>query len=233
MSISKDVQGKAMLDYYSGIDDIKLLIHTSYGEPEDMPVEVFFRDLGDFTKLEKVALKNCRGEILDIGAGAGSFTLELQKKGKNVTVLEISPISCQIMRQRGITKVLEKDVWGYHEKKYDTLLLIMNGLGLAGTLSKLPAFLNLLKDLMLPGGQIICDSSDISYLYKDIAKPDSHYYGEIKFMYEYEGMKGDWFEWLYVDTDTLTTICTELDMNVEVLCKNKQDQFLYKITLKD
>jgi SAM-dependent methyltransferase len=230
MSLLKDVQGKAMLDYLEGKDDIKLLIHTSYGEPEDMPVEVFFRDVEDFTKLEKVALKNCRGEILDIGAASGSFSFELLEQGKNVTALEISPICCQIMHERGITNVLEKDVWTYHEKKYDTILLIMNGLGLAGTLSKLPAFLNHLKDLLLPGGQIICDSSDINYLYKDIPKPDIHYYGEIKYKYEYEGIEGEWFEWLYVDTDTLTSICNDLGMKLEVLCKTKQDQSLYKIS---
>jgi cyclopropane fatty-acyl-phospholipid synthase-like methyltransferase len=232
MSLLKDVQGQAMLDYYAGKEEIKLLIHTSYGEPEDMPVEVFFRELEDFTKLEKLALKNCKGEILDIGAAAGSFSMELEEKGKMVTALEISEACCQIMRERGITNVLEKDIWTYQEKKYDTLLLIMNGLGLAGTLSKLPSFLNQLKDLLLPGGQIICDSSDISYLYKDIAKPDNHYYGEIKYKYEYEGKQGEWFEWLYVDTDTLTTTCTELGMNVEVLCKNKYDQTLYKISIE-
>lgn len=130
MSLIKDVQGMAMLDYFAGIDDINLLIHTSYGDPEDMPVEAFFRDLEDFTKLEGVALKNCRGEILDIGAAAGSFSLELQEKGLNVTALEISPLCCQIMRQRGITNVLELDVWIYKGKKFDTLLLIMNGIGL-------------------------------------------------------------------------------------------------------
>lgn len=58
-------------------------------------------------------------------------------------------------------------------------------------------------------------------------------YGEIKYKYEYEGMEGDWFEWLYIDKDTLTDTCSELGMNVEVLYKNKQDQFLYKITMKD
>lgn len=229
----KDVQGWAMLDYFAGIDDIQLLLHTSYGLPEDMPVEVFFRDLEDFTQLEKIALENCKGAILDIGAAAGSFTLELQEKGLNVTALEISSACCQIMRQRGITQVLEADIWTYNEKKYDTLLLIMNGIGLAGTLLKLPDFLKRLKDLMQPGGQIICDSSDINYLYEDLPKPENHYYGEIKYKYEYEGMEGDWFEWLYIDKDTLTDICAEHGLKIEVLYKNKQDQFLYKITSKD
>jgi hypothetical protein len=108
----------------------------------------------------------------------------------------------------------------------------MKGLGLAGTLSKLPAFLKHLKTLLLAGGQIICDSSDISYLYKDKLKPVDHYFGEIKYKYEYEGMEGDWFEWLYGDIDTLTIICTELDMKVQVLGRNKHDQSLYKISVQ-
>lgn len=229
----KDVQGKAMLDYYLGNDDVKLKLHTSYGDTERMPVEVFFREQEDFTKLEKLAVKHCRGEVLDVGAGAGSFCMALQEAGVKAYALEISSLCCQVMWQRGVDKIYEGNIWEFSESKFDTLLLMMNGLGLAGTLGQLPKFLTKLKELLLPDGQIICDSSDIDYMYDKGEKPENRYYGEIDYCYEYEGRKGDWFSWLYVDADTLDKCCAAVGLQLEIIYKNRHDQYLARITVKE
>lgn len=233
MTEQKDIQGRALLDRFLGKEEVPLILHTSYGPPEPMPVDVFFRGIDDFSKLEKLALRYCKGTVLDIGAGAGSFALELQEKGLSVTALEISPLSCKIMQQRGVEQIEEGDFWSYSKGKYDTLLVMMNGIGLAGTLTRLPDFLNKLKELLAPGGQIICDSSDISYLYRGGKRPRDRYFGEIDYCYEYEGEKGDWFSWLYVDAPTLSAMCKLVGLKMEVLFRNRYDQYLAKIKLQD
>jgi len=74
----------------------------------------------------------------------------------------------------------------------------MNGLGLAGKLDNIPAFLKKCISLLNPNGQLLIDSSDISYLYEEgTLKPD-HYYGEVQYQYEYLGTKGNWLDWVYV-----------------------------------
>lgn len=229
----KDVQGKAMLDYFLGNDEVKLKLHTSYGDTERMPVEVFFREKEDFTKLEKLAVKHCRGEVLDVGAGAGSFCMALQEAGVKAYALEISSLCCQVMWQRGVDKIYEGDIWEFNESKFDTLLLMMNGLGLAGTLGDLPKFLTKLKELLLPGGQIICDSSDIGYMYDKDEKPKDRYYGEIDYCYEYEGEKGEWFSWLYVDADSLAACCEAVGLELEIIYKNRHDQYLARLSVKE
>lgn len=227
-----DIQGKALLDYFLGKEEVHLILHTSYGVVEEMPIEVFFRDRDDFSRLERLALKKCRGSVLDVGAGAGSFALELQQEGLPVKALEYSPLSCHIMRQRGVQEVIQADIWQYTEEKFDTLLLMMNGLGLAGKLNRLSSFLSRLKELLKPGGQIICDSSDITYLYAGTGLPEEEYFGEIQYCYEYEGEEGEWFNWLYVDPPTLAFYCDKLDLKLEVLHTNRFEQFLARITLK-
>ena len=233
MDKAADVHGKALLDLFLGKEEVELILHTSYGPPEEMPVEVFFRDKDDFTKLEKFALRHCRGSVLDVGAGAGSFSLELQEKGLEVTALEVSPLCCQIMYQRGVQTVVEGNFWDFNLDTYDTILLMMNGIGLAGEVAELPAFLLKFKELLRPGGQIICDSSDISYLYAGTEKPADWYYGEIRYCYEYEGKKGDWFGWLYADPVLLSEVCKSLGMQMTILYKDQNDQFLAKITLQE
>lgn len=227
-----DIQGRALLDYFLGKEEVPLILHTSYGVVEEMPVDVFFRDRDDFSKLERLALQACRGKVLDIGAGAGSFALELQQEGLQVKALEFSPLSCHIMRQRGVQEVLQADIWQYKEEKFDTLLLMMNGLGLAEKLNKLSSFLTRLKDLMKPDGQIICDSSDITYLYAGTGLPEEGYFGEIEYCYEYEEEEGEWFSWLYVDPATLAVYCDGLGLKLQVLHTNRFEQFLARITLK-
>ncbi|MEP2025228.1 MAG: SAM-dependent methyltransferase, partial [Reichenbachiella sp.] len=81
-----------------------------------------------------------------------------------------------------------------------------------------------------PGGQIILDSSDISYLYEEgLEKPD-HYFGEIQYQYEYKGKKGDWFDWLYVDQELLIKETQALGLKTEILMTDEFDQYLAKIT---
>lgn len=88
--------------------------------------------------------------------------------------------------------------------RYDTLLLLMNGTGVAGKLERLPALLNRLKELLADGGQILVDSSDLRYVYEnedgslDIDL-DAPYYGEVDYQMQYKNIVGEPFDWLYTD----------------------------------
>ncbi|WP_258103346.1 bifunctional 2-polyprenyl-6-hydroxyphenol methylase/3-demethylubiquinol 3-O-methyltransferase UbiG [Marinoscillum sp. MHG1-6] len=225
----KDLHGQAIYDYYRGEDDKALILHNSYGEPEEMPVEVFFREEEDFSTLEHLALIECQGKVLDLGAGAGAHALVLQAKGFDVTALENSPGCVEVLKQSGMSNVIHTD-YQKHLDKYDTVLALMNGLGLAGTLAGVPRFLEKCMDLLHPKGQLLIDSSDISYLYEDGLQKPSGYYGEIKYRYEYQDEKGDWFNWLYLDQDSLLKITTKMGLFAEILHTDEQDQYLARIT---
>ncbi|MFY0625968.1 MAG: class I SAM-dependent methyltransferase [Reichenbachiella sp.] len=224
----QDVHGQAILDYYKGDHSVSLKLHNSYGVPEEMPVEVFFREPEDFSEIENTAIANCRGRILDIGAAAGAHSLLLQSLEMDVTALDYSP-GCQItMEKSGVEKVVCED-FQKHQGKYDTILVLMNGLGLAGTLDQIPNFLNKCFNLLNSDGQILIDSSDISYLYEgDLERPNG-YFGEVKYQYEYTCKKGDWFNWVYVDQLTLKNIVTELGIKYELLLEDENDQYLIRL----
>src|SRR5690606_25303124 len=136
-----DVLGQALHDYLQGHPGDQLLTHTSFGGVEEMPVEEFFRQPIDFPELEHIALSLCDGRVLDVGAGAGSHALFLQKRGMDVTALEHSPLACDVMRTRGVEKVVTADFFEYNGDRYDTLLFLMNGIGVAGTLDGLEKLL--------------------------------------------------------------------------------------------
>jgi len=130
-----DVYGRALTDYYYGQPTEPLWVHTSYGTREEMPVDWFFRKPEDFPTLEQYALSLCQGSVLDIGAGVGSHTLALQQQGLEVLAIEKSSLACRIMQERGVEHCLATSYKKYQGPPVDTLLLMMNGIGLVGSLS--------------------------------------------------------------------------------------------------
>lgn len=224
-----DIYGNALLDFHkTGKADI-LWLHNSYDEPEEMPIEVFFRDEEDMPEIELKALSLSKGKVLDVGAGVGSHSLLLDKKGFDVTAIDISPIAVQIMQERGVKNPQLQDFFSVQEK-YDTLLFMMNGIGLTGTLQGFEDFLENAKQILNPKGQLLFDSSDISYLYDDLPMPKDKYFGEISFCYEYKKQKGSWFNWLYIDADTLQRLSKQYGWNCKIVYVDEQDQYLAQLT---
>ncbi|MCX2576083.1 class I SAM-dependent methyltransferase [Pedobacter sandarakinus] len=226
-----DVFGKALTDIYNTGDAEPLFLHNSYGEPEEMPLAFFFRDDEDMPMLELQALHMCTGKVLDVGAGVGSHALLLQAFNIDVTAIDVSEAAVEIMKKRGVKKAFLQDVFTYRET-FDTILMLMNGIGLTGTLAGFQHFLLEIKSLLNPGGQLIFDSSDISYLYEDMPKPQNQYFGEVCYQYEYKGEKGNWFNWVYLDEDTIKSVAASTGWNCEMISDDGQDQYLVKLTLK-
>lgn len=229
--MERDVYGEALYDYHV-LRELKdpLRLHSSYGDIEEMPVDIFFRDEADFPELEHIALALCDGHVLDVGAGVGSHALYLQEKGFRVDALEISASACSIMEQRGVHHIIRDDFFALQTAGYDTLLFLMNGIGLAGTTAGLRQLLRHSKNLLSDRGQLLFDSSDISYLYEEyrIPLPD-HYFGEIRFQYEYKGNFGKPFQWLYIDQQELIKIANEEGWVVQILFEDDNDQYLVRM----
>lgn len=224
-----DVLGNAIFDYYHNSKRYKLWIHNTYGPKEEMPVEIYLRDETEMPALEQIALQQCKGKVLDIGAGAGSHALLLQQKGVDVTALEISPKAAEVMKLRGVNKAVQQDIFEFEGEQFDTLLLLMNGIGLTGTIAKLHLFLQHARTLLVKGGQLVFDSSDVAYLYKGNKPQMKHYYGEIRYRYEYKRQKGDWFTWLYIDKNMLKQIAQQEGWKIEIIMEDEYEQYLARL----
>jgi SAM-dependent methyltransferase len=226
-----DVFGQALTDQFLDGKADTLNLYTSLGDLEEMPLDLFFRSEQDMPELETYALELCQGKVLDIGAGVGSHALALQKKNLDVTALDISPAACEIMKQRGVNQVLCGSIQDLQLEKYDTLLLLMNGIGVFGKLIAFSQFLERAKSLINEGGFLLFDSSDISYVYEELPFPTAYYFGEVSYQYEYKGKKGSWFDWLFIDQATLISTTYEAGWTCEILYVDENDQYLAKLFL--
>lgn len=226
-----DILGQAISEYFYGGKEYKLWVHDKHGPRVEMIVPIYFRSPESMPELELMAIDLCTGKTLDIGAGAGSHALLLQEKGIDVTAIDISEGAVEVMKERGVIKAFVQDVFELKNEKFDSLLLLMNGIGLVQTINGLTRFLLHAKTLLNKGGQLIFDSSDVAYLYEEGIPELTHYYGEVMCCYEYRRQKSEWFSWLYVDEITLRRIALEAGFDTQVLFVDESEQYLVKLTL--
>jgi 2-polyprenyl-3-methyl-5-hydroxy-6-metoxy-1,4-benzoquinol methylase len=237
----KDLFGKAILDFQTNNSPEDLITETTISEEDEMSVAYLFRDFSGMPKLEQRALQLSKGKVLDVGCGAGSHSLFLQKeKNLEVTAIDISKNAVQACRLRGISDVFEIDILEFNsDKKFDTILLLMNGTGIFGKLEHVAKYLEKLKSLLAENGQILIDSSDIIYMFDEDDSEDSDggkwisgdaYYGELEFTISYKGEKEAPFPWLYMDYNTLQNAAVANGLRCELVLEGDHFDYLARLT---
>lgn len=239
MVISQDPMGQAILDYHNTRRSKRLRVLSSMFEEDEMPVPHLFRGWQQMPPIEQKALSMVHGRVLDVGAGAGCHSIILQQQGFEVTSLDISPLSCEVMQKRGLADVQCADLFSNDVQGcYDTILMLMNGTGIAGKLNRLPLLFNRLKTLLAVGGQVLIDSSDLKYIYEnedgsvDIDL-NTDYYGEVDYQMVYGNIKGEPFDWLYVDYPLLTAAAAAAGLNSELIMEGDHYDYLAQLTMAD
>ena len=93
---------------------------------------------------------------------------------------------------------------------------MMNGTGIFKTLKEAPVYLQHLKTLLYPDGQILLDSTDLQYMYRSFGLfprlPKDKYYGELDFIIRYKGFLCPGFPWLILVQTTFKMLCNEIHL---------------------
>jgi SAM-dependent methyltransferase len=235
----KDLFGKAILDYQTNNSPEDLITETSISNEDEMSVSYLFRSFTEMPILEQKAMQLSKGKILDIGCGAGSHSLYLQKeRNLEVTAIDISENAVKACILRGLQNVKIQNILKMEsnnpENKFDTILLLMNGTGIFGTLKNTSQFLQKLKSLLNSNGQILIDSSDIIYMFDEddegaFAIPADGYYGELQFTVTYKGEKENSFPWLYLDYNTLQNAANDNGLRCNLILEGEHYDYLAKL----
>ena len=237
----KDLFGKAILDYQTNNFPEDLITETTISEEDEMSVSYLFRSYDEMPILEQKALQLSKGKILDVGCGAGSHSLYLQnEKNLEVLAIDISDYAINACQLRGIKNTKVQNILDLDSSdsasKYDTILLLMNGTGIFGTLKDTSKYLQKLKYLLNPQGQILIDSSDIIYMFDEdeegaFSIPAEGYYGELEFTVSYKGEKENPFSWLYLDYNTLQNAALANGLKCELIQEGEHYDYLAKISI--
>jgi len=230
---NNDPMGQAILDFATTTKNVDIIVRSEICDDDVIPSEYLFRSYEEMPRIEQIALEKCAGNILDVGAGAGIHAKYLLEQGKVVSCIDISAKAVEHLTNQGIA-ARQLNFFNLENESYDTLLMLMNGLGIAGRLANLELTLLKATSLLSEGGKILCDSSDIKYLYEDDeggywVDLNAGYYGDFKFQMNYKDHTSKWFEWLYVDLENLTSIAEKVGLLVNLL-HEEDGQYLVELT---
>lgn len=233
MNFANDPIGYAIQDFDQQKAADHIVVQSDLCEDDVLPIPYLFREFDDMPEIEQFALSQCEGRVLDIGAGAGCHSMYLKEKGYDVLAIDRSQGACAYLTDYGITAV-HKDFMEYSGEQFDTILLLMNGIGLAGSLDRLPTVLKHLKSLLKTDGKIYCDSTDIHYMYSNDDGSvwmdlNAQYYGEMNFNMVYKDVESGWFPWLYVDQEKLTQCAKKAGFRTEILIESTNNHYLAEL----
>lgn len=232
----KDIFGAAFKEYLKTGIDQKIKVKNNLGSDAPLKASYFFRNYNQMPEIERYALHLTKGKVLDAGAGAGCHSIFLQSKNMEVDAIEISLGCIDIMKERGISNVFHQSIQEV-QNKYDTILLLMNGIGILETIEGLKIFLKRIPEILNPGGQVLFSSTDISYMYQDddqdsyrfdLTKP---YYGELIYTLQYKKMHSEPFKWLYIDFETFENLANQFNLKTTHLFEEENGHYLARISI--
>lgn len=235
----RDPMGRAIADYYKNGVAGRLRVLSSMFDEDEIPVAHLFREEDEMGELELAALDCSVGKVLDVGAGAGCHALALQERGLMVTAIDVSPLSVKVMSDSGVEDARLVNLYDESlQGSFDTILMLMNGSGIIGKIENMPHFFARIDKLLADGGQVLMDSSDLIFLFEDEdggADIDlaGDYYGEVDFMMQYKNIKGETFDWLYVDFATLAFHAAENGFEAELVMQGEHYDYLARLTRKE
>lgn len=228
----KDPMGRAIADFFAKGKAAKLRVFSSQFDEDEIPVKHLFRTYDEMSPMEQKALNLAQGKILDCGAGSGCHALVLQDMGKDVDAIDISPLSVEVMEKRGVQNAFQVDLFHHTAvQKYDTVLMLMNGSGIIGKIENMGGFFTKMKQILKPGGVVYMDSSDLKYLFEDedgsfVIDLNGNYYGEVDFRMQYKQVKGEAFDWLYIDFQTLSMYASQYGFKAEMIEEGEHYDYL-------
>jgi SAM-dependent methyltransferase len=229
--------GAALLAYFEGDATAVVTIRRDDGFESPVPIAYFFRSAQDFSPIESAAVEACSGHVLDVGAGSGLHSLELTARGLAVTSIDIAPEAVEVMRRRGLDRVLCADVFSFAGGPFDTLLLLGHGISMVESLDGLRLFLEHARELLAPSGQILLDSLDVTktddpvhLAYHQANRQAGRPVGMTSLQMEFRGVRGPHFGWLHLDPAALRKEASRLGWHCEVLVEEPGGGYLARLT---
>ena len=188
----------------------------------------------------------------------GAHALVLQERGHQVTALDPIPEAVRIMQERGVDDAREGALFELPSGEiYDTVILLMNGVMIAETLSGLDRLLAAAATVLEPRGALILDSTDLRDVMhaedegalenKSENSPekesthqpendpqgepedDDRYIGELHYQLRVGEQAGDVFPQLFVDPGTLEARARLAGWDMEVIWRGPRGRYLARL----
>jgi hypothetical protein len=143
------------------------------------------------------------------------------------------------MKKRGVKRIRCSTPYELNDKNFDTIILLGCAIAFVEHLDGLKKFLIFAKTLLNKDGIIIMDSRDVRLTdnprhieYQERNIKSGKYRGEIRLQISFKGEKGEIFQILHIDPDTLKRVAKSVDWDCEIsIAQDEQGLYLAKLKL--
>ncbi len=197
-------------------NSLTYIFETTEGLRKEYRVVDLFNTIRD---IEKTALRILprNSRILDVGAGAGRISVYLQKEGFDVTALEKSRVICDILKRRGVRKIVNADIFEYSPgERYDVVLFFYAWSILGKTKDSIEKVFVLLNDRLLHKDGLVF------FVFKDYFFSGSVF---MKRRFIFKGQKSFWFKTYIFDSEKLVSVGQRYGWCVKYYYKDSAKQY--------
>ena len=154
--------------------------------------------------VERRALRFVRGRVLDAGVGAGRVALELQRRGREVVGIDVSPGAVEVARRRGVrdVRLLQVERVDASLGHFGTVAMFGSNLGLLGGAAKGHRLLRRLAEV---ADRIVAMSVDpyrtddaLHLAYHQRNRSRGRMAGQLRLRVRHRDLASPWFDYLIV-----------------------------------
>lgn len=234
---NRDIFGKMVLAQYKARNKaVYEIVERDDGFIGVSSAQKYFSDQADWPREERAAMKLMRGRVLDVGCGAGRHALYLQRKGFDVTGLDVSKGAITVCKKLGLRKTLVRsidDLRGIRAGSFDTLALLYNNFGLLQSRNKAKRILKEFHRITTPQGEIVAHSSN-PYATADPVHRRYHRHNrrrgrlpaQLRLRLRFRSEIGPWFDYLLASPREMENIIKNTGWKISKLIQGENNRYI-------
>ena len=237
----QDAFGRALLAHLENRRAF-VVVERDDGFFDSESVEAYFFEPGRWDSVERRALRHVRGRVLDVGLGAGRVALELQRRGHDVTGIDVSPLAVRIARKCGVkkAKVMPFEQADTSLGTFDTVVMFMNNFGLFGSKTKARRLLRRLHRMTSEQGRIVASSNDhyrtkdrahIAYRRRNLSR--GRMAGQLRARLHFRQWSTPWFDYLFASPAELEKLVSGTGWYVRQFIRSEGMSFYVAVIDKE
>jgi SAM-dependent methyltransferase len=234
MKPEEDAFGQSLLAYYKSNESFQI-IERNDSYIDYMDTKAYFTTYEEWALHEREALSFVKGRVLDIGCGAGRHSLYLQEKGLDVLGIDISPLTIEVCKLRGLKKAQVKSIEeaNFKPDSFDTILMMGNNFGLFGSFQKAKRLLKKFYLMTSKNAIIIAATNDVyktdnpDHLnYQKANREKGRMSGQIRIRVRFEKYASKWFDYLMVSKEEMKAILEGTGWHVKQYLDSEGSNYL-------
>ena len=238
---SEDAYGHEIFDYFSFKRGYEIIERDDGYFYPSTDSSKYFLMYNQWPSIHKEAMKYVEGRVLDIGCGAGKFSLYLQENGHEVISTDPSPIAIKVCKLIGLKNIHNLEIHDIDSKLgiFDTILLLGDNFGFVENSNNIKKFLKIYHSMTSEKGRLIIESrdpyktSEPEHLdYHETNRKKNRMSGQEKICFHYKKFVSPWYDHLLLAPKEFEKFLENTSWQTNIIITGDNDNYIIIIDKK-